>query len=420
MGTIGSHTRSRALPLATVSAVVFSIVFGSATVHAYETDGLFFYIDANDPGSYSTEAPDEWNDISPAQRNGTIVGTVTKTGDALSFPGTVNDYVDMGDAGFDNFGTGITIEFEGHFGAVNSGWERIFDWGNGAATNNLWVGVYGGVGGSADPNEITVEVWKKVAGTATNMGRCRTNGDALVINKFDKFVLTLDGTTCRIYKNGTELNTVVDGPAKNTASGGTAGSSYDTFYDTPTSLGSAYPALPDVEPRTNNFIGKSNWASDPAFNGSIKYVRVYTKALTPEQVTTNATTYTLTYSSSGSTEGTAPASRTGNGLITLDTNSGELEKSGFTFAGWATSENQTSALSSPYNLTANTTLYPVWVSITQGGSSSGASVVKPTGVQLAATGMSPIDFMLMPGILVLAGVGAWVFALRRTQRATRV
>jgi uncharacterized repeat protein (TIGR02543 family) len=62
--------------------------------------------------------------------------------------------------------------------------------------------------------------------------------------------------------------------------------------------------------------------------------------------------------------------------VTLASNSGSLAKTGHTFAGWATSANQTTALPSLYNLASDVTLFPVLVPNTytvtfnsQGGSS---------------------------------------------------
>jgi hypothetical protein len=100
---------------------------------ATSTDQLFFNVNAGDPGSYTSGSP-TWTDLA-GDRDGTIFDTDGKritydsTNKALVFPGDASSYVDMG-SGFSNFGSGLTIEFEGHFGAVNQGWERIFDFGN--------------------------------------------------------------------------------------------------------------------------------------------------------------------------------------------------------------------------------------------------------------------------------------------------
>lgn len=131
--------------VASMATLVALIVAASTSaVFAVTSSDLFFNVNASDPGSYSTSTPGTWTDLSATGRNGTIYGTLnynSGTG-ALEFPGNAGSYVDMG-SGFNNFGSGITIEFEGHFGAINSGWERIFDFGRGEGADNIWVGVFG-------------------------------------------------------------------------------------------------------------------------------------------------------------------------------------------------------------------------------------------------------------------------------------
>jgi len=243
-------------------------------------------------------------------------------------------------SGFNSFGSGITVEFEGHFGAANQGWERVFDFGNADASDNIWVGV---LGESYIPNALAIELWDFNVGK----GRCVSPANTLDTNTFAKYAITLDGSKCRMYKNGVELQTRV-------------GQCYSAGTCSTATLGSTYTFLPRTITRTRNYIAKSNWVVDPAFNGSLKYVRIYTAALTPSEVADNATTYTLTYATSGSDSGSAPAARTGNGLIGLDGNTGNMVKAGHSFGGWATSSGQSTAISGSYNLVANATLHPVW------------------------------------------------------------
>jgi hypothetical protein len=113
--------------------------------------------------------------------------------------------------------------------------------------------------------------------------------------------------------------------------------------------------------RSQNYIGRSNWLTDDAFNGAIKYVRIYTTALTAAEVETNTDTYTLTYASTGADSGSPPAAQTGNGLVTLADNTGNMVKAGHTFYGWATTAGLLTPITGAFNLTANTTLHPVWV-----------------------------------------------------------
>ncbi|MBQ3194540.1 MAG: InlB B-repeat-containing protein [Oscillospiraceae bacterium] len=75
------------------------------------------------------------------------------------------------------------------------------------------------------------------------------------------------------------------------------------------------------------------------------------------------TTYTITYNANGGTG--APSSQTTTGALTL--NNTVLNRTGYTFLGWATSSSATTATHLPgrsYTFTANTTLYAVWQAAT--------------------------------------------------------
>ncbi len=70
-------------------------------------------------------------------------------------------------------------------------------------------------------------------------------------------------------------------------------------------------------------------------------------------------TYSLTYNANGGSG--APSAQTGNGYITLS--SIKPTRSGYTFLGWSTYSNSTSAqysAGSSFNLTSNKSLYAVW------------------------------------------------------------
>lgn len=74
-------------------------------------------------------------------------------------------------------------------------------------------------------------------------------------------------------------------------------------------------------------------------------------------------TYTLFYDGNGNTGGSAPSAQTGNGNVTVATNSGTLTNSGYTFTGWNTLANGSGthyATGSTYNLNADVTLYAEW------------------------------------------------------------
>ena len=122
--------------------------------------------------------------------------------------------------------------------------------------------------------------------------------------------------------------------------------------------------------KTNNTF--NNW--NTAANGSgTAYLAADTFTLGTANVTlyaqwtASSVTYTITYATNSSDAGTAPANTTGNGSVSLRTNSGNLSRSGYTFGGWNTGTGCSGtnySAGSSFTLGANTTLYPCWVVIT--------------------------------------------------------
>ncbi|MEY4312865.1 MAG: Internalin-A precursor [Actinomycetota bacterium] len=261
------------------AAVVLATFALSAPAQAYVTDGLYLSMDARLSDSYSVSNPGEWNDVSPNGRNGTIYGSVSLDAptESLFFDGTDTgtNYVEL-DGAFDKFDSGMTIEFIGEFGDRVDNWERIFDFGNGPESDNIWVGRFTGT------QELAFEVWVNTV----NQGRCHTTTGGLAGRELAHWVITLDDSlVCRIYKDGVAQSTQLqDGD------GNDLGSS--------TLDGTAYPAFPREITRTNNYVGRSNW-TDPDFEGSIQMIRIYNRALTPDEVADNEANPTEPEASTG-------------------------------------------------------------------------------------------------------------------------
>lgn len=107
-------------------------------------------------------------------------------------------------------------------------------------------------------------------------------------------------------------------------------------------------------------------------------------------------TYAVTYNANGATSGTVPASqtKTNNVALTLRTNTGNLARTGYTFAGWNTATNGTGtpyAVGASYTANAAVTLYAKWtvntyaVTYNANGATSGtvpASQTKTNSVTL--------------------------------------
>lgn len=332
-------------------ALTFGLIFPTAlNAWSYTTTGLMFYFDFSNMASTSTGTA--LSDLSGNNRNGTIRGnglTFDAANKALQFPGGSNgsNYVELG-GDFKDFSAGVTIEFEGEFGAVRSPWERIFDFGGTftgtSSDNQFWVGQLN------DSNELAIETWIDGA----NQGRCHTvvSGGALGATSsrtFAKWVITVgkeSGTTkCRIYKDGNELPTQIQ-----------SGGGYELGSVVETG-GSAYP-LPKNVARTGNYLGRSNWP-DADFEGSIKYLRIYSTALTPTEVKNNAvTTYAVTYDEHGGSVVPDGTFKSG-GTLTYPT---DPTKSGYTFLGWFAAASGGTARTSSAVATdnASVTLHAQW------------------------------------------------------------
>ena len=123
--------------------------------------------------------------------------------------------------------------------------------------------------------------------------------------------------------------------------------------------------------------------------------------------------YTVTYSANGATSGVVAPPVTGaNSIFDLDNNSGELSRTGFTFAGWNTLANGTGtnyAAGSRFTPTANITLFAKWNALPAYSISfnvNGATGTGPTTINTFATATITLPgqgAMIAPAGTVFAG-----------------
>jgi hypothetical protein len=129
--------------------------------------------------------------------------------------------------------TGLSISFYANMGTPTLV-ERVFDFGNNAQSDNIWVGV-------GTVNDMAIEIFNGSA----SPGWCRSAANAIVSNEWAHWTVTLDGTTCKWYKNNVLSST------------------------------NNYSYLPQRNlTLTKNYIGKSNWV-DPYFEGGIGDLAIY-------------------------------------------------------------------------------------------------------------------------------------------------
>lgn len=124
-------------------------------------------------------------------------------------------------------------------------------------------------------------------------------------------------------------------------------------------------------------------------------------------------TFTITYDGNGSTSGVVPNPGRGSGSVTLATNSGALAKTGNTYIGWNTAADGSGtayAVGDPYHLTANITLYAVWLPVALsvayvGNGNTGGTV--PIDITAYSSGGTVV--VLGPNTLVNTGYtfGGW-------------
>lgn len=125
-------------------------------------------------------------------------------------------------------------------------WARVIDFGNGPNSNNVILGASKTTSG----NPFTT-VYRGAIITEDIGG-----SQKLPLNEWVYLVATLQGETATLYLNGN-------------------------------SIASARSQIPLGIVRYNNYIGKSNWASDQQPEMSIKSLKIYNRALSPEEVKQN-------------------------------------------------------------------------------------------------------------------------------------
>ena len=209
------------------------------------TDVEAYYQFAEDTGN--TEAVD----ASAHQRDATYAGGAAPGAQghsafdplAASFDG-VNDYVDAPD-GFADFTNGISVAAWVYPTQVKN-WARIIDFGNGQGDqggDNILLTRVG------TTNNLAWHVWKN----GVQQQVVATN--AIELNKWQHFAITQDAAgNAKLYKNGKEI-------------------------------ASGIVHAPSNVPRTNNYIGRSNWP-DEYFKGRMGEVAIFNRSLLPFELNT--------------------------------------------------------------------------------------------------------------------------------------
>jgi hypothetical protein len=148
------------------------------------------------------------------------------------------------------FNDGITMECIAKWtNNPGGGWQRLFDFGNGPNADNLLFCRY------SNSDQLFFGVYNGGANAYVV-----SNSGAIRFGQYALYTAVANGTTFNIYVNGqliySEGNTTV----------------------------------PINTPRVNSYIGKSNWA-DSYFNGEIPVAKIYSRALSDDEVLQNFKKY---------------------------------------------------------------------------------------------------------------------------------
>jgi len=214
---------------------------------AVSSNGLILHLDAGNSSSY-TGSGTTWTDTSGNGFNGTLTNGPTyssSNGGYIGFDGS-NDYVNIGSIST-NFSSGFSTSFFANFGASTQGWERVMDFGTGQGNNNILVARNG------NTDTFTFELYN---GSGSSLGQCSATS-TVSNNTWAHYGVTVDGTNCRIYKNGVLVAT------------------------------NSYTALPTNVTRTLNYLGKSNWSGDGYFDSGIGEISMYNRAISASEVWQN-------------------------------------------------------------------------------------------------------------------------------------
>ncbi|GEM_PF-149973 len=161
-------------------------------------------------------------------------------GTALSFDGT-NEYVEL-DSGLDKFRGGFSVALWAYPTDVKTR-AKFIDFGNGQEDNNITFGRY----------ESTDDLYFQVF-DGNKAGDYVIASDAIDLNEWQFFVATVDRLgNAKLYKDG---QVIAEG---------------NTF-------------VPSTVLRTQNFIGRSNWAADEYYEGAMHDIRVFNYALTEDEI----------------------------------------------------------------------------------------------------------------------------------------
>ncbi|MDJ0518944.1 MAG: LamG domain-containing protein, partial [Trichodesmium sp. MO_231.B1] len=191
----------------------------------------------------NAESEKEVVDVSAGKFNGKVHGatvvTDSKFGNCLNFDG-VDDYIQMPEMNID-YSQGFTVGAWVYYDSFNRQ-SRVIDFANGPGKNNIIFG-----------NHTTTNDGLLVVFVGATRKAIEVKG-ILEKSQWLYLIATIDKSgNAKVYKNGQEV-------------------------------GGGLVAIPNSVNRSKNYIGVSNWSADGHFHGKMSNLRVYNRALSPEEI----------------------------------------------------------------------------------------------------------------------------------------
>ena len=231
----GIYTAGRTAGAASVRATIVGGLFGTVNLTVFYEAVGWYQADATSGTTLADSSPNNFT----ATLTGAAAFATGVSGHALSLTG--------GNASLPNGIVGSLNDFTISAwvkASALANWARIFDIGNDTTT---YMNLTADAGGT---NALRFSITNSGGGNEQLI-----DGPALALNTWTHLAVTLSGNTATLYVNGVAY-------ASNVAM---------TIH--PTNLGGT----------THNYLGKSQY-NDPAFNGSIDDFRIYSRALSSQEV----------------------------------------------------------------------------------------------------------------------------------------
>ena len=203
-------------------------------------------------GAYASQL--KWFDTSAFGNDFSLLGlpeTFSSYKGIVRFDG-VNDYGQLDNNLSTSFSNGITILAFVKFDS-NRFWERILDFGEGEADDNIIFSREG----------TTNNLWFEIR-HGEDQPLTSSLGDGIINGQWGFYGARLDGTNYKLFNQ----NKMISGGSN---------------------------VLPQTVDRDSNFIGDSNWTGDAFFEGDMGVIAVYDRALTDSQINSFYDYYRVRY-----------------------------------------------------------------------------------------------------------------------------